>query len=282
MRKTILAGVFLAMTAPVIGLAGVANDVPSCYAANHMPIAPVPPSTELFILVDQTTILDASLQNSVRENVSRLVRAGSAFVVSEFSSFGQGRYLNVVTAGTLEAPIDQSQRDDISVKLLRGFDECMAGQLAYGRRTVATALNKALSGSSSDLAKSDILGSLKEISDRVRQSPAKDKVVLVVSDMLENSGISSFYEKRNVRMLDVPAELRKAEMAKQVGDFGGARVFVLGAGIIQDIGDKHHDSGVYRSPKTMAALKEFWERYFAESHARLMEFGMPALLSPVQ
>jgi hypothetical protein len=263
--------------------AGVANDIPSCYAANKMKMAPPPTETELFVLVDQTTPLDATLQEAVLENTGRLVKAGNAFVIASFSSFGQGRYLEVLSAGTLEGGIDPKQRDDTSVKLLRNFDGCMAGQADFGRKSAAAALNKALSGASPEVAKSDVMGSLKELSSRIRQSTAKDKVVLLVSDMLENSGITSFYASKNVRAIEPAAELKKAQEAQVVGDLGGARVFVLGAGLVQDnAGGKNKDSGVYRNPKTMATLHQFWDMYFQASHAKLTEFGAPALLSPVK
>lgn len=263
--------------------AGVANDIPSCYAANKMKLAPPATETEVFVLIDQTTPLDASLQNSVRENAGRLIKAGSSFVIASFSSFGQGRYLEVLSAGTLEGGIDPKLRDDISVKLLRNFDACMAGQADFGRNAAAAALNKALSGTSPEFAKSDVMGSLKELSSRIRQSTARDKIVFLVSDMLENSGISSFYASKNVRAIEPAVELKKAQEAQAVGDFGGARVYVLGAGLVQEnASGKNKDSGVYRNPKTMATLRQFWYSYFEASHAKLAEFGAPALLSPVK
>jgi hypothetical protein len=283
MRPPLLLAFVAAALLPPLVQAGVANDIPSCYVANKMKVAVPTTETEVFILIDQTTPLDTGLQDAVRENVGRLVKAGSAFVVASFSSFGQGRYLEVLSAGTLEGLIDAKLRDDISVKVLRNFDACMAGQADFGRNSAATALNKALSGSSPEFAKSDVMGSLKELSSRVKQSTAKDKIVFLVSDMLENSGISSFYASKNVRAIEPAAELKKAQEAQVVGDFGGARVYVLGAGLVQDnVGGKNKDSGVYRNPKTMAALRQFWNSYFETSHAKLAEFGAPALLSPVK
>lgn len=264
-------------------LAGVANDIASCYEANKIKLAPPPVEAEVFVLIDQTTPLDANLQDAVRENVGRLIKGGSAFVIASFSSFGQGRYLEVLSAGTLEGQIDAKSRDEISVKLLRNFDACMASQADYGRKLAAEALNKALAGSGPELAKSDVMGSLKELSSRIKQSAAKEKIVFLVSDMLENSGISSFYASKNVRAIEPVAELKKAKEAQLIGDFNGARVFVLGAGLVQEnAGGKNRDSGVYRNPKTMAALRQFWQMYFEASNATLAEFGAPALLSPVK
>lgn len=277
----------LAWLAAAVGLtplahAGVANDIPSCYAANKISVAPTPPASEVFVLIDQTTPLDASLQDAVRENVGRLIKPGSAFVIASFSAFGQGRYMEVLSAGTLENPIDEKARNEISMKLLRTFDSCMNGQLDFGRRTAAAALNKALAGTTTDLVKSDVMGSLRELSARVRQSAARDKIVFVASDMLENSGISSFYASNNVRAIDAKAELKKAEAAQMLADFGGARVFVLGAGLVQQNGSSKRDSGVYRDPKTIAQLRAFWDQYFTASKSSLVEFGAPALLNPVR
>ncbi|MCL2522991.1 MAG: hypothetical protein FWF20_07595 [Betaproteobacteria bacterium] len=261
--------------------AGVANDIPSCYAANKMKMAVPAPQTELFVLIDQTTPLDSSLQDAVRENADRLVKPGAAFVIASFSSFSQGRYLEVLSAGALESPIDDAARDDISVKVLRGFDACMADQAAFGRKAAAAAINRAMGASNPALAKSDVLGSLRELSARVRQSEARDRIVFIVSDMLENSSISSFYANRNVRAIDPKAELKKAQ--EMIGDFGGARVFVLGAGLVQKgAGSKNTDSGIYRDPKTISLLRQFWTAYFEASNAKLMEFGAPALLSPIK
>jgi hypothetical protein len=262
--------------------AGVENDVPSCYEASKVGV-PVPATkTELFILVDQTTPFDATLQASANENAGRLIKEGSAYVVATFSSFGQGRYMQVLSAGTLELPIEEKTRNSIGMKLLRTFDDCMRDQLNFGRLKAATALKAAFGGVSSELAKSDILSALKELSGRVKQSAAQNKIVFLLSDMLENSSVSSFYANRNVRSIDPAAEMKKAEAAQQLGDFGGARIFVLGAGLIQDDGKTGKNKGVYRDPKTMAKLRAFWEQYFARSNAQLVDFGAPALLSPIK
>ena len=263
--------------------AGVDNDIPSCYAASKMKMTAPASAIEVFVLIDQTTPLDVSLQNSVLENAGRLVKPGSSYVIASFSSFSQGRYLEVLSAGKLEEPIGAGMRDDISVKLLRGFDACLSGQADYGRKAAANAINKAMAGGSPKLARSDIMGSLKELSSRVKQSTAKDKIVFLVSDMLEYSGISSFYANKNLRAIDPTVEMEKARNAQVLGDFGDARVFVLGAGLVQEnAGGKNKDSGVYRNPKSVALLRQFWSAYFTASHAKLVEFGVPALLVPVQ
>lgn len=274
------------ISAAYVGLAnaGLQNDIPSCYAVNNVGRATPPTEHELFVLIDQTTLLDNKLRDSVRENVSRFIKPGTAFVVANFSAFAQGHYMEVVSAGTVEAPIPAQERDSIGVKTLRTFDACMQGQAAYGTRMVLAAVNKSLDGSSGSLARSDVMASIKELSARVRLSPAKDKVVFVISDMLENSSISNFYAAKNVRRIDPAKELKVAEENHMLGDFGGARVFVLGAGIVPEtnVGKGKEGTGIYREPKAIAALKQFWQQFFSRSHAELVEFGQPALMMPVR
>lgn len=260
--------------------AGLQNDIPSCYAANHMQAATAAPERELFVLIDQTTLLDEHLRASVLENIQRFVQPGSAFVVGDFSAFSQGHYMEILNAGRLELPIPARDRDSIGVKVLRNFDACMQGQLAFGQKLALDAANRAMAGSTSTLARSDILASVKELAERVRQSSAKKKTVFLVSDMLENSSISSFYASGNVRVIDAEKELKRIEAARMFADFGGARVFVMGAGIVAEPTNTK-GRGVYRDPKAMNALKSFWQNWFELSGAEVAEFGMPALITPV-
>jgi hypothetical protein len=91
--------------------------------------------------------------------------------------------------------------------------------------------------------------------------------------MLENSSITSFYAKNSVRGIDAKAELGKVGT---FGDFGGARVYVAGAGSIVTTGKKQVET--YRDPKTMDALEMFWREYFTRSNASLAVFGKPSLM----
>lgn len=62
-------------------------------------------------------------------------------------------------------------------------------------------------------------------------------------------------------------------------DFGGAKVYVMGAGLVSEQGKA---KGVYRDPKMMQALKAFWTEWFKRSNAELVEFGMPEMLGSIQ
>ena len=94
--------------------------------------------------------------------------------------------------------------------------------------------------------------------------------------MVENSSAASFYAHNAVRRIDPAAELKRVNAAGLIADFDGARVCVIGAGLLS--GDAKARNA-YRDPMTMAALKQFWILYFQQSNATVQEFGVPAFLS---
>jgi hypothetical protein len=260
--------------------AGTEDVVPSCYD-HRLGVTPAPASTELFVLVDQTTVFDTTLQQQVADNIRAFMTAGNGFSVLTFSAFSQGRYAQVLSAGTIEPGIAQASRDDISKPLLARFDACEKRQPQLAMQAIGTALRTAFGGSSADLAKSDVMASLKSISARVKKSTASEKVVLIASDMLENSSITSFYASKGiaVRQIDVAKELKLAGDNDMFGDFGGAKVYVVGAGLLAEDAKKGNK---YRDPKTMRALSGFWNSYFQKSQATLVEVGQPALLNSIR
>lgn len=280
---TSLAFLFAAC-APVAQAAG---NMPSCYAKNKIENPQPQAQREVFVLIDQTTPLDVHLRQSVLQNVGRILQPGTAFSIASFSSFGQGRYLEMLAQGYFEVPLSENLRNNIGVKTLKKFDKCLSDHFKSNRNQAGHAVKAALDGISAEYAKSDVLGSLRDIGGKIRLSKAEDKVLFLASDMLENSGITTFYANRSIRKIDPALELRKIEEAGLLADLGGARVFILGAGLVQDPqgigkGKPATDSGVYRDPKTMKALRDFWTGYFERSNAKLEQFGAPALLVPIE
>jgi hypothetical protein len=260
--------------------AGTEDVVPSCYD-HRLGVTPAPASTELFVLVDQTTVFDTTLQQQVADNIRAFMKPGNAFSVLTFSAFSQGRYAQVLSAGTIEPGIAADVRDDISKPLLAKFDACEKRQPQLAMQAIGMALRTAFGASNADLAKSDVMASLKSISSRVKKSTAREKVVLIASDMLENSSITSFYTAKGaaVRQIDMAKELKLAADNDMFGDFGGAKVYVVGAGLLAE---DTKNGNKYRDPKTMRALAGFWTSYFQKSQATLVELGQPALLNSIK
>ena len=275
MNKYFLLSIVFALSGNVY--ADMGNQIPSCYAANKMEMPAPAIQHEIFILIDETTVLDENLQKELFSITQSLIVPGNKFSILSFSAFAQGRYLSPKVSGVLELPLLKAARSSVGVKVLKNFDACMAGQAQYGLSLAAKAEKSVLQGASSDLHKSDVLASLAEVSRLVKNSTTQKRIVLIVSDMLENSTISSFYANNNARRIDPAKEMNIASKEKMLGDFSGADIYVMGAGVVPENG-----KAVYRDPKTMSALKNFWSEYFSKSNSNLVEFGMPAMLSTIR
>lgn len=275
------------MIAAIIGMilaasayASQEDVIATCYNAKLGAKAPET-RREIFVLIDQTTLLDGTLRQEVADNIKPFMVPNSAFVLATFSAFSQGRYAKIETSGLIEGGISDRARNEISKPLLAKFDACLKKQPQQATQAVGAALRTAFDGSSPDLAKSDVMASFKMMSSKVKNSMAKDKVVLIVSDMLENSSVSSFYSDKGsaLRKIDPVKEIKTAVDNNLTGDFGGAKVYVIGTGLIS--GDAK-STNRYRDPKTMQALASFWKNYFEKSNAELVELGQPALLNPIK
>jgi hypothetical protein len=250
------------------------HAIPSCYD-DLQEYAPRTALGDLTVVIDQTNYLDPRLRQIIRETVDRLIKPGTNVSIATFSAYLQGRYLDVLISGQVEAPIDAKRRDFVSKRELRQNDQCLSDQLVFARRLAAKTLDAAFLGIDPNIEKSDILVALRDLSRRVGEAPVDGRMVIVVSDMLENSSISSFYQASRIRHLDPDAELRRAATAGIKANFLGARIFVIGAG---GVSDRSADGRSYRDPRAMLALEEFWRRWFAASHAELVEFGKPTPL----
>jgi len=254
------------------------DAVASCYRALSVSPPAVDDSHAFFVLLDQTTVFDASLKQTITTATRTNMRSSTQFTIATFSAFLGQHYTDIVVAGRTEGPLSQGERDDTSKPKLRHLDVCMTHQIDYARRLSEAALEKSFGGISPEIARSDIVASLYDFAMHVvHPSPAKSKTLLLASDMLENSSLSSFYSHRSVRRLDPAAELSKVREKNLIPDLTGVRIFVVGAGVLDP-----QSAATYRDPQTMLSLEGFWSAYFKEAHAQLVEFGKPQLLGQVQ
>ncbi|WP_295420720.1 hypothetical protein [Sulfurovum sp.] len=251
------------------------NDVPSCYDAFNIDGPKGPAQKELFILVDQTTQLDKNMMIYTYKNMMKFIKNGYGVTIASFSANANGKYTDVAYAGKLEALLPQSAKHEIAKKKLRKYQSCMNGQYRYAKKKATKALVRVLKGANKKLPHSDIIKSLADISKySIRPSKSHEKTVLLVSDMMEHSSITSFYSKGSLKKVNAASEMDKVKKSGYMADFGGAKVYVIGAGMI---GKKS-----YRTSKTLKALTKFWEEYFTASNARLKAIGTPMLLEDIE
>jgi hypothetical protein len=253
------------------------HAIPSCYDQLRE-YAPHSMLGDLTVIIDQTTAIDARMRQIVRDTVDRLVKPGTSISIASFSAYLRGRYLDVLISGQVEPPVATQKRDFVSKRELRENDQCLSDQLTFARRLVAKTLDAAFAATDPNIVRSDILVALGDLSRRVGgANKGEGRMVIVVSDMLENSSITSFYHAGQMRHIDPDAELRRVAASGIKADFLGAKVYVIGAGGISK-GPAHS----YRDPRAMLALEDFWRRWFAKCRAELVEFGKPTPLVEIK
>ncbi|MCP8467063.1 hypothetical protein NK553_24220 [Pseudomonas sp. ZM23] len=275
-----LRGLLLALAfAPAALVAAERNDVSSCYAAAKIEEFRTPPSGRMLtVVVDQTTPLTQDLQRKAWGHIKRFVQPGDKLRLYSFSAYLDGHYTQLRFAGELERPLDPAVIGDVPMMSTRKLDNCLKGQPQQMFKRFGQAFSQAMGTSSSDIPRSEILFSLKEIAqDMHKAGGVDDNVVFILSDMLEYSDFGSFYVANGIRTIDPKVELAKVEKQNLMADFGGARVFVHGAAFVPTTAKNG-----YRSGKMIQNLQGFWSQYFEKSNAELRAFGNPELTATLE
>jgi len=251
------------------------NDVPSCYKALKIEDPDPTSQKELFILIDQTTPIDKNMMIYTYKNMMKFIKNGYAVSIASFSSNANGKYTDVAYSGKLEALLPRSAKHDIAKKALRKYEGCMNGQYRFAKKKATKALVSTLKGANKKLPHSDILKSIDDIAKHIiLPSQAKEKVVLLVSDMIEHSSITSFYAKGSLRKIKTKTEMDTLRKSNYLANFDGAKIYVIGAGMV--------GKNSYRDSKTLQSLTDFWTAYFQAVNAKLQAIGTPMLLEDVE
>lgn len=270
---------------PLAGILGVQlahaderNDVPACYPyAQLTHHQPAPSGRELVVIIDETVPMSQALKRSAWDSAMRYVRPGDSIRLYQFSAFLQDHYMKLLFAGQLDSPLQGKVRNSIGSKSLKQLDGCLQQQAAFFQKTFGQHFAAGFGKPGVDIARSEILGSLRRITGDFAERPVRERVVLLVSDMLENSDFSSFYQSNRIRDIDPGNELNKVRQKNLLADFAGARVYVHGAGLVA--GDA---KGAYRSGSTLQRLERFWGDYLQASDGSLAAFGAPQLTTDLR
>jgi hypothetical protein len=263
----------LLLCLPALGQAAERNDIPDCYGYAKVNEHRQPGSgRELTVIVDQTIPMPESIQKAAWGQINRFVAPGDKIRLYSFSAFLPDQFMQLRFAGELNAPFEGKVRDSIGMQSLRTFDKCVAEQRGFFTKKFGQVFVSTLREASEDIPRSEIFHSLRDIGNDLARHPADERVILLLSDMLENSEFGSFYANNRIRDLQPQAELKRVGEQQLFADLHNARVYVAGAGLItKDV------KQAYRSGKTMELLQGFWKGYFDGSNASLVAFGSPSL-----
>ena len=271
---SIMAGLLFASAA----MAAERNDLPSCYAyAQLTSEQPAASGRTLTVVIDETVNMPQALKSSAWEHTLRYLQPGDSIKLYQFSALLQNNYMKLQFAGILEKPLVGKVRNQIGNASLRKLDTCLQQQAVFFQKTFGKQFVESFGKPNEEISRSEIFASLKKIGEDIGQGPSENQVILLVSDMLENSDFGSFYQANRIRGIDPAAELAKVEKKELFAQLHGARVYVMGAGLIG--GDA---KGAYRSGKVLQSLESFWQGYFERSNATLVSFGTPELTTDLK
>lgn len=232
----------------------------------------------IFILIDETTFFDKNLQEQILRNSIKYINEGNYIYVAKFSAFIGNHYNEKVFEFKLDKPLSEKQRYNVRKDSLKKLDKCLKDQITFVQSQTVASIENSFLKPDENIAKSDIFYALNDFGKNViSNTQADEKIVILASDLLENSTISSFYSKGTARLIDVKKELQLVEKNNLFSDFGGADLYVVGTGIVTG-----KNSTAYRDPKILSSLKNFWEEYFSRSNANLIELGQPALKNNIR
>jgi len=248
------------------------NDVLSCYQFAKIDPAFGKPSVsrELVVAIDGTFEPDKTLKEEVYYKIQRFLQAGDKVSVLQFSAFVDSHYSQLLFSGIMEPNIED--RDDIPKKVLMVFDHCLANQTHFVTKKITESLISAFKPNDKQIPNTEILTNLYNMipATFTRDVPHR-KILLLVSDMIENSDTTSFYSQHHIRQIEPEIELEKIKKLNLIPDLKGTEVYVIGAGWLP--GSQKNFLGA----KLMQPLRKFWESYFQMSSAQLKGFGQPSL-----
>ena len=254
--------------------AGATNLIPSCY--DLVDIDQVPPQIDrgLLVVVDNTIELDYALQKESFEKIVRFMGEGDRVVIVSFSAYVEGQYTRIRADARLDRMLSRDAAFTVPKRKLKDLRLCLAGQKRSLARVVGTALEAIYTESSNDLPNTELVATLAKTSREILPTlEAGETYLLIVSDMMEHSDVTSFYTAGNIRTIDPEAEMRKVETSGGEANYPGTVAYVIGAG--------YSGTGKYRSAKVMRAVEDFWRLYVERAGGRLATFGTPSMFGDI-
>lgn len=245
----------------------------SCYADIKYAQPMEPRATRgLYILIDETVPLSKEMKAKVERLVKGWGKKGDMVKIARFSASYRGLYPELVFYQKIESEPDPAflynlhYRDKVFIK------KCLEEQKEKFNKEFSMQFNAALKNLNPKIPKTELLGSLKQLSKKlVVPDEAVEKTVLLISDGMENSAVTSFYKNKTLKNIKPKATIAKLRRKGMMGFWKNAKVYMYGVGLMPD-------KKRYADPKLVQNLQHFWERYFIEGGAKSAEIGTPELL----
>lgn len=244
----------------------------SCYSAiTYGEAVDTTPQRALYIIIDQTMPLSADMKMRIEELVGNWGRPGDAVKIARFSANFRGSYPSVEFSSAVEPEADQQYLYGLHWKDKKQLLACLDEQHQAFKQAFNSALKQVLSGVNSSIPKTEIFYSLKNLAKHMLDSNVANKNVLLVSDGLANSAVTSFYGRGKIRLINERAEISKIRRQGLIAHWEGANIYMYGLGLPP----KKEN---YIDTKKISRLQRFWEHYFVEGSGNVVALGTPELL----
>jgi hypothetical protein len=236
--------------------------------------APQPELLQATFLIDESVMLPEVAQRQMMDAIARLARPGNEISVGFFSSYSGSRFPQLVATVRFDTPLPEPYWNRVSRRARDLLAACIAYQHRHGILYLQGVLGARFRAAQTSIAQSDIMSSILQFSERVRQSLAREKIVVVGSDMLENSSTTSFYRAGRLRLIDPVRELHNAAAHNLFANLGGARIYLVGFAL---------QPGEATVPVDLVQrLEQFWTIWFQRSRAGAVRIGKPVLLGEIR
>jgi len=226
----------------------------------------------LYILIDETVPLSKAMKAKVEHLLQGWGKQGDLVKIARFSASYRGLYPELLFSQKIESMPDKAFLYNLHYRDKKLIKNCLEEQKAKFNMEFGKQLKAALKNINPKIPKSELLGSLKQLSKKlVVPDEALEKTVFLISDGLQNSSALSFYSNKKLKNIKPRPTIAKLRRKGMLGYWNNTKVYMYGVGLMPD-------KKRYTNPKVIHNLKQFWERYFVEGGAKVKEIGTPELL----
>lgn len=230
--------------------------------------------TQLFVIIDQTTKFPENIQEQVKEKIKPFIKQGNTVTILKFSSNTGGSSTKIVFDESFDRVMSEDEQYTTSRRTLMRYNHCSKVALGKFHNKVPNVIQNIFDTSDDTIPKSDIVKNIKDISlVKIKNDSSDNKVVLLVSDMVENSSFLNFYRVLLSKQFIPDIEAKKI-FEQLPSNFYNANLYVIGTGYTK--------SGKFSSGKALEKVTKFWKAYFNLANANIKEIGQPLLMSDLK
>lgn len=272
MKSILTAFVLAGLTATA---SATATAAPDCY--DLLDLQRFRPAVDRLLVlgIDETTVLTPPLIGELQHTVTAAVRPGDQISLILFSAYGRERHMREVASLTIDAMPPADVQRTVPMTRLRDLQDCTVRSRTAAIKSLRDLLGAAAAQASPDITRSEIIMAIRDIGAKLKASPTARKSLVLVTDGMEHSALTSFYRQKNLREIDPTEELRKVQAKAPAADLSGADVYIFGGGLAAN------PDGMRDSPGVIA-LEAFWTSFISQSKGTLVAFGKPTLLLPIK